>query len=138
VSNPDEIATLDKRWLNLAIATEVKEAQRRRTLFLQGRHPVSVKDKIAIIVDDGLATGLTMLAAVHEIRKRWPARVVVAVPVAAAETAKQLRSEVDDLVVLTVPAGPFEAIGAFYQYFDQVGDEEVITLMRSVNPVDAG
>jgi putative phosphoribosyl transferase len=131
VTNPDEVATLDKRWFDRATAAELKEAQRRRTLFVEGRRPVAVKDKIAIIVDDGLATGLTMLAAIHEIRNRGPQKVVVAVPVAAAETANKLRSQVDDLVVLYIPEW-LGAIGAFYQRFNQVSDDEVVALMKSV------
>jgi predicted phosphoribosyltransferase len=135
VSNPDEIATLDKRWLDRAAAAELKEAQRRRRLFLQGRRPVVVRGKVAIIIDDGLATGLTMLAAIHEIRKRGPQEVVVAVPVAAAETADKLRPLVDDLVVLYIPEW-LGAIGAFYQRFDQVSDDEVVALMKSMAPVE--
>lgn len=135
VSNPDEIVTLDKRWFDRAAALELKEARRRRTLFLEGRRPVAVRDKVAIIIDDGLATGLTMLAAIHEIRKRGPQKVVVAVPVAAAETADKLRLEVDDLVVLHIP-GWLGAIGAFYQRFDQVSDDEVVVLMRSTAPME--
>ena len=131
VANPDEVAVLDKRWLEHATATELKEAQRRRTLFFQGRPSVPVKDKIAIIVDDGLATGLTMLAAIHEIRKRRPQKVVAAVPVAATETVHKVRSEVDDLVVLHIP-GWLGAIGAFYQRFEQVSDDEVVALMKSM------
>jgi putative phosphoribosyl transferase len=127
VTNPNEIATLDKRWFERAPAVELKETQRRRALFLHGLRPVQVRDKIAIIIDDGLATGLTMLAAIHEIRKRRPQKVVVAVPVAAAETADKLRPEVDDLVVLYIPEW-LGAIGAFYQRFDQVSDHEVVTL----------
>jgi predicted phosphoribosyltransferase len=134
VTNPDEVATLDKRWLDLATAAELKEAQRRRTLFLQGRSPVAIKDKIAIIVDDGLATGLSMSAAIHEIRGRGPRKLVVAVPVAAAETVDKLRPEVDDLVVLYIPEW-FGAVGAFYQRFDQVSDEEVVGLMKLMVPV---
>jgi putative phosphoribosyl transferase len=130
VTNPNEIATLDKRWFDRAAAVELKEAQRRRALFLHGLRPVQVRDKIAIIIDDGLATGLTMLAAIHEIRKRGPQKVVVAVPVAAAETADKLRPEVDDLIVLYIPEW-LGAIGAFYQRFDQVSDHEVVTLMKS-------
>jgi predicted phosphoribosyltransferase len=107
-------------------------------LFLQDQPPVEVQDKIAIIVDDGLATGLTMLAAIHEIRKRGPQKVVVAVPVAAADTARKVRFEVDDLVVLHIPKGWFGAVGAFYECFDQVTDGEVVSLMRSlkVQPVN--
>jgi predicted phosphoribosyltransferase len=132
ITNPDEVANVDKHWFDQAAAEELKEAQRRRALFLQGRHPVAVQGKIAIIVDDGLATGLTMLAAIHEIRKRGPKKIIVAVPVAAAETANTLRSEVDDLVVLHIPEGWFGAIGAFYYRFDQVSDDEVVALMRSM------
>lgn len=133
VMNPDEAANFDKRWLDLAIAAELKEAHRRRRLFLQGRAPVAVKGKIGIIVDDGLATGLTMLAAIHEIRKRGPQEVVVAVPVAAAETASKLRFEVDNLVVLHIPER-LGAIGSFYHRFDQVSDDEVVALMNFAAP----
>jgi predicted phosphoribosyltransferase len=133
VTNPDEVATLDKRWLDVATAAQLKEAQRRRTVFLQGQRPVAIKDKIAIIVDDGLATGLSMSAAIHEIRGRGPKQLVVAVPVAAAETVDKLRPEVDDLVVLYIPEW-FGAVGAFYQSFDQVSDEEVVELMKPMVP----
>lgn len=135
VTNPDEVAALDKDWLDRATAAELKEARRRRTLFLQGRASVAIKDKIAIIVDDGLATGLSMSAAIHEIRGRGPQKLVVAVPVAAAETVDKLRPEVDDLVVLYIPPW-FGAVGAFYQRFDQVSDEEVVALMKFMAPLE--
>jgi predicted phosphoribosyltransferase len=131
IANPREVATSDRRWFDHAIAAALKEAQRRRALFLNGQSPVPVKDKTAIIVDDGLATGLTMLAAVHEIRKRRPQRIVVAVPVAAAETVDKLRPEVDELISLYVPHGFFGAIGNFYEDFKQVTDEEVIAILKS-------
>jgi predicted phosphoribosyltransferase len=134
VANADEVDVLDRRWLERATAAELKEAQRRRRVFLQGRTPVPVKGKIAIIVDDGLATGLTMSAAIHEISKRGPQKIVVAVPVAAAETLQMLRSVVDDFVVLHVPEW-LGAIGAFYQRFDQVSDEEVVALMKVMSTV---
>jgi predicted phosphoribosyltransferase len=135
VTNPKEVARLDTRWLERATAAEVEEAQRRRRLFLRGRAPIEIKDKIAIIVDDGLATGLTMSAAIHEIRGREPQKVVVAVPVAAAETVDKLKRDVDDLVVLDIPEW-FGAVGAFYQRFDQVSDEEVVALMKFMAPVE--
>jgi putative phosphoribosyl transferase len=135
VTNPNEVARLDTWWLNRAIAEELQEAQRRRRVFLQGRAPIEVKDKIAIIVDDGLATGLSMRAAIHEIRRRGPQKVVVAVPVAAVETVDKLKPEVDDLVVLYIPEW-FGAVGAFYQRFDQVSDEEVVALMKFMATVE--
>jgi putative phosphoribosyl transferase len=131
VTNPDEVSSLDEQWLKRAASVELKEAKRRRALFLGDRKPVAVKGKVAILVDDGLATGLTMLAAIHEIRKRGPREIVVAVPVAAAETAQRVRLEVDHLAVLHIPQGFFGAIGAFYEDFDQVPDEEVVALMKS-------
>jgi putative phosphoribosyl transferase len=131
VANPAETGTLDKRWFDGAAANELREARRRRTLYLGGRPPVAVQDKIAIIIDDGLATGLTMQAAIHELRKRRPQKIVVAVPVAAAETADRLRSEVDDLVALYIPRW-LRAIGTFYQSFDQISDGQVMALMNSM------
>jgi putative phosphoribosyl transferase len=135
VTNPAEVAQLDKRWVEHATAAELDEAQRRRRLFLQGRAPIDVTDKIAIIVDDGLATGLTMSAAIHEIRGRGPRQVVVAVPVAAAATMDKLKADVDDFVALYIPEW-FVAVGAFYRRFDQVSDEEVIALLKFMTPVE--
>jgi len=133
VTNPAETATLDERWIERAAADELKEARRRRALFLGGRSPVAVNDKIAIIIDDGLATGLTMQAAVYEIRKRGPREVVAAVPVAAPETVNRLRPEVDKVIVLFIPsAGLFGAVGSFYRRFDQVSDDEVVMIMSGV------
>ena len=130
VTNPDEMGTLDEHWFDRAAEAELKEARRRRTLFLQGRHSVAVRNKIAIIVDDGLATGMSMLAAIHEIRRRDPKKIIVAVPVAAAETANKLRLLVDDLVVLHIPAW-LDAVGAYYEDFAQVSDDEVVALMQT-------
>jgi predicted phosphoribosyltransferase len=132
VTNPHEIARLDKRWFDKAVASELHEARRRRRVFLHDRIPPDVKDRIAIIVDDGLATGLTMTAAIHEIRKRGPSKTVVAVPVGAAETVERLSSEVDELVILHIPSGWFGAVGSFYECFDQVTDEEVVALIDSM------
>jgi len=132
VMNSTEIASVDKAWFDQAVSAEWNEAQRRRNVFVGSRNPVLVEGKIAIIVDDGLATGLTMEAAIHAIRKRHPRQIIVAVPVAARETANRIRSQVDKLVVLDIPDGFFGAIGAFYRNFDQVSDEEVVAIMNSV------
>jgi predicted phosphoribosyltransferase len=132
VTNPNEAASLDPQGVERAAAAELKEAQRRRRVFLGDRNPVSVRDRTAIIVDDGLATGLTMLAAIHEMRKRYPKRIVVAVPIAAIETVERLRPEVDELVAFQVPQGWFGAIGEFYENFEQVSDDEVVALMASM------
>jgi len=125
----DELGTNDDQWRHQAVMTEQQEAQRRRALFLLDRVPVTVTDKTAIIVDDGLATGLTMRAAIHEVRKRGPKKIVAASPVAAVETAERIRPEVDELVVLHMPEW-FGAVGAFYEHFDQLTDEEVAALLK--------
>jgi predicted phosphoribosyltransferase len=125
----DEIGNLDDRWRHEAAMAEKQEAQRRRTLFTSDRAPVPIRDKTAIIVDDGLATGLTMRAAIHEVRERGPQKLVVAVPVAAVETAQKIRPEVDELVVLHLPEW-FGAVGAFYEHFEQLTDDEVIAMLN--------
>ena len=135
ITNPGEAATLDPAWIRQAAAAELKEAQRRRELFLGSRSAVPANDKIAIIVDDGLATGLTMQAAIHEMRKRSPRKIVVAVPVGAPSTVEKLRPEVDELVALYIPKGFFGAIGAFYESFTQISDAEVVALLNSTTTV---
>lgn len=135
IMNPEEASTLDQAWIRQAVAAELQEAQRRRELFMGSRPAVPANDKIAIIVDDGLATGLTMQAAIHEIRKRSPRQVVVAVPVAAPTTVEKLRPEVDELVALYIPKGFFGAIGAFYERFEQISDAEVVALLDSTTQV---
>jgi predicted phosphoribosyltransferase len=130
VLNPDEAQSLDPDWITAAAEAELREARRRRAVFLQGISRVSAAGKVAILVDDGLATGLTMEAAIRQLRKRHPHKVVVAVPVAAGETVERLRPKVDSMVVLQTPP-MLGAIGAFYQNFDQVSDEDVVALMKS-------
>lgn len=107
---------------------ELKEIARRRALYLQGRLPLPVEGRTAIVVDDGLATGSTARAAVRALRVRKPARVVLAVPVAPLEAIAELQPEVDELVCLSTPEF-FGAVGAHYADFRQVGDEEVIAEM---------
>jgi predicted phosphoribosyltransferase len=132
VLNPEESSALDAQWLNEATQSELLEARRRRALYLRGHPETSVKGKIAIVVDDGLATGLTMEAAARQLRKRHPDKVVIAVPVAALETVARLRSKAggaDEIVTLYTPE-QFGAVGAFYRRFNQVSDDEVIALMK--------
>jgi len=130
VTNPPEVETIDERWFKERVRIEQQEARRRRELYTCGRTPVSATGKIAIIVDDGLATGLTMFAAVQEVSHSHPSRIVVAVPVAPPETVERMKEIVDDVLVLYVTPG-FGSIGSFYLRFDQVSDDEVIELLQS-------
>lgn len=103
-------------------------AQERLSLYRQGRSPVDLKGRTVLIVDDGLATGFTMKAAIVSIRKQHPSRIVVAVPVAPAKTVREIQPLVDDVVCLEQPSD-FYAVGQFYRFFDQTDDAEVIQLL---------
>ena len=92
------------------------------------RPPVTVEGRTAIVIDDGLATGSTMRAALRGIRRARPARLVLAVPVAPPDTLAALASEVDDVVCISTPED-FGAVGRFYRNFDQTTDEEVVGLL---------
>lgn len=125
--------TVDTATLQRLVAQEVAEAKRRRELYLAGRQRPKVTGKTAIVVDDGIATGLTMRVAIHELQEQQPAHLIVAVPVAPADTVEQLRAEVDDVIVLEIiPSEHFGAVGAHYDTFDQVSDTEVITLITTL------
>ncbi len=132
IRNEEEVTHVDPQWFKQAAAKERTEAQRRRQLYLGGKKPVKATGKIGIIIDDGLATGLTMKVAIKELRHQKPKQIVVAVPVAAEETASELSTLADEVVVLYVPVGFFGAIGSYYQNFDQVSDAEVIALIKSL------
>jgi len=134
VENTLEVRTIDKEWFEEARGAQQEEARRRRELFLGGRTPISAEGCVAIIVDDGLATGLTMSLAIYEARHHNPSKVVVAVPVAPPEAVAELKPLADDIVVLYTPAEGFGAIGAFYMDFAQVSDAEVVDLMKKFRP----
>ena len=129
VLNHDVVRTLHIRQatIDAVIAREQLEIERREALYRAGRPPLTLEGRTVILVDDGLATGSTMKAAVRALRPVAD-RLIVAIPVAAAFTCAELRTEVDDLVCLHHP-GHFFAIGQFYRQFDQTTDDEVRTLL---------
>jgi putative phosphoribosyl transferase len=108
---------------------ELEELRRRRELYTPGRAPIPAAGRTVIVVDDGLATGATMVAALHAVRQRGPARLVCAVPVASEEGVKLARSHADEVVCLSVPRR-FGAVGQFYASFPQLEDEEVIRVLQ--------
>jgi putative phosphoribosyl transferase len=132
VVNQWEVSRVDPQWFRQEVEAERREARRRRELYLGGRAPAAVKGKVAIIVDDGIATGLTMEVAIRDARRREPGRLVVAVPVAPPETVERLAREVDEFVVLDRSPYYLGAVGAYYDYFTQVSDDEVVALLRSM------
>ncbi len=130
VYNSREVARVDPEWLEARVRREREEAKRRRERYLGDREALPVQDATAILVDDGIATGLTMLAAIHEVKRRKPARIVVAVPVAPADTAARLAREVDDVVGVEITSSYLGSVSGYYDSFPQVADEEVIELLE--------
>jgi putative phosphoribosyl transferase len=110
------------------IARERMELTRREVLYRGDRAPFDLSGRTVILVDDGLATGSTMRAAVRAVRRRGPGRVVVAVPTAAPSTREEFRTIADECICTITPE-PFRAVGLWYQNFEQTSDEEVIDLL---------
>ena len=116
---------------------EQRELERRERLYRGDRPPLDVEGKTAILVDDGLATGATMVAAVRALRAREPARIVVAVPIAPSQTCEDLHDEADEVVCTRTPE-PFVAIGAWYDRFPQTSDREIRELLSRASGPDDG
>ena len=125
LSIPEEV-------INFVARRELQELQRRERLYRGNRPPPEVRDRTIILIDDGLATGASMRAAVAGVRAQHPARIVVAVPAAAAETCDAFRSAVEDVVCAITPE-PFYGVGRWYEDFSQVTAEEVRTLLEEAN-----
>jgi putative phosphoribosyl transferase len=121
---------LDDATIQRVAEAEERELARREHSYRQGRPRPDLAGRVVILVDDGLATGSTMRAAVAAARAAGPARVVVAVPTAPAVTCEQLRREADEVVCATTPR-PFRAVGYSYRSFPQTSDEEVRELLQA-------
>lgn len=130
IFNEWEIDRVDKKWLAREIEKEKKEARRRLKLYRGDRSPLNLPGQTVILVDDGLATGLTMRTALAALKKQGTAKIVVATPVAAADTAEMIKKETDELVCLFIPPY-FGAVGSFYENFEQTTDEEVIKILQT-------
>jgi putative phosphoribosyl transferase len=115
------------------VESERKELTRREAIYRGGRRPLDVRRKIVILIDDGLATGSTMRAAVTALRQKEPARIVVAVPVGAASTCAELRLIADECVCAIAPEN-FRAVGLWYDDFAQTLDDEVCDLLTRATP----
>ncbi len=120
---------VDYDWIKREAERVLREVKRRIDLYREGRPLPSLKDYTAILVDDGIATGATMIASARFIRKLGPRRTVIAAPVAPPEVMEKLRGEADEIVVVDTPS-PFYAIGQFYQDFTQLSDADVLRLLK--------
>jgi putative phosphoribosyl transferase len=115
-------------------AHQLEEIERRRKLWLGDRPRIAVRDRTVLIVDDGIATGATVRAALHAVRRAAPARLVLAVPVAPPDSIESLRGDSDEIVCLATPAA-FLAISVFYGSFPQLADSKVSALMEQAGGV---
>jgi predicted phosphoribosyltransferase len=127
-----DYAHITEQQLDAATAREEHELLRREAEYRGSRVPLNVRGRSVIIVDDGLATGSTMRAAVQSLRTMQPKRLIVAVPLGAAQTCEDLREIVDDLICLRTPE-PFDAVGLWYDDFTQTTDAEVHALLSQIH-----
>jgi len=121
-------AGVSAEWLQKASVPEHAEALRRLEEYRAGRHALQLADHTVIVVDDGIATGLTAQAALHWLRGHGAARIVLAAPAIAPDTVRRLEAEADEIVALESPAS-FSAVGQFYQSFPQLSDADVTRLL---------
>lgn len=118
------------KYLKQEQHAQLEILRKRRALYTPSRPPIDPAGRITMVVDDGLATGATMIAALHAVRMKHPAKLICAVPVAAPDSLESVRPYADDVVCLEAPAH-FYAVGQFYRSFPQVEDEEVVALLAA-------
>ncbi|MQA90399.1 MAG: phosphoribosyltransferase [Gemmatimonas sp.] len=137
VLDPEVVRMLgiDDGTVEAVAAAEKMELERRERVYRHDRPVPDLRDQTVIVIDDGLATGSTMKAAVRAIRAQHPKKLVVAVPVAARETCEDLRTEVDELVCSRTPE-PFRAVGLWYEDFAQTTDDEVRSLLARASKAE--
>jgi putative phosphoribosyl transferase len=122
------LARVNERGFLAVRDKEYAELERRRRLYLGGRNRISVKDRVAIVIDDGIATGATARAALRAIRTRQPKKLILAVPVGPPDTIEAMREEADEVHCLEIYED-FDAIGTFFDDFRQITDREVIDIL---------
>ena len=120
----------DEEYIAEEKQAQMETIRKRRAQYTPIRPPIDPAGRIVIVIDDGLATGATMISALHSLRGRKPAKLICAVPVAPPDTLQKVRAMADEVVCLQAPEF-FQAVGQFYRHFPQVEDEEVIALLKT-------
>jgi len=136
VSEHAALAGASERYLAAEKERQLELLGRRRAQYTPARAPVDPAGRVAIVVDDGIATGASMIAALHAVRAKEPSRLVCAVPVAPAESVERIRPYADEVVCLETPS-EFYAVGQFYRDFVQVEDDDVVRLLARHHPKPA-
>lgn len=137
VFNKEEALNVDEQYLKEEAAKQTQEAKRRREAYLGGRPPISCQGKTAILVDDGIATGLTMKAALKELQTHYhPTKIIIAVPVAPRETTEELEKMGAEVLAIITTKEFLGAIGAYYRDFTPIEDQDVIRIMKEAAGYD--
>ncbi|NGX33583.1 MAG: putative phosphoribosyl transferase [Candidatus Anoxychlamydiales bacterium] len=123
---------VSEKYIEQETKKKIKEATRRVNLYRKNLPPLSLQDKIAILVDDGVATGATMLVTIKSAKARKVKKIIVAVPVIAPDSLRKIEKEVDQVIYLEASQS-FGAVGQFYEYFDQIDDKTVIELLKKAH-----
>jgi len=123
---------IGQEYIKNEVEKEKKEAERRLKVYRGKRLPLNLEDKTVILVDDGVATGSTMRAAIRSVKKKKAKKIIVAIPTIAQDTLKKIQEEVDEVIYLKAPLF-FGAVGAFYEDFAQTEDKEVIDIIRNLD-----
>ncbi len=123
---------IGQEYIKNEVEKEKKEAERRLKVYRGKRLPLNLEDKTVILVDDGVATGATMRAAIKSVKQKAPKEIIVATPTIARDTLKIIQEEVDEVIYLKAPLF-FGAVGAFYEDFAQTEDKEVIDIIRNLD-----
>lgn len=132
LKNDAECREVDEAWLSEEVGRQTAEAARRRERYLRSRANFRLEELDVLLADDGLATGLTMLAAIGSVRARKPKRIVVAVPVAPSDTLARIDQSADRAIAVLVPSPFVGAVGAYYRDFTQTTDDEVLAALESL------
>lgn len=122
---------ISKEYIDQKVEEEKKEAERRLKVYRGDKEAIALKDKIVILVDDGIATGNTIFAAIKSVKSKSPKKIIVAVPVLPPDTIGPVEKVVDELIYIDAPV-IFGAIGKFYEVFGQTRDEEVVEIMKKI------